>query len=183
MQPLFDLAPLVAFFIAYRLSGIYAATAVLMVSMLLLVLRDWLLHRRVSPMHAISTALVLVLGATTLILHDPSFLKWKPTIFMWIVGLMSVGSLWIGRQPLAQRLLAPLVTGGAQLPVGLWRRLSWVWGGFFALLGAANLWVAFRLSEQTWVNFKVFGLTAAFLAFSMVQALWLTARTEKTLTA
>jgi intracellular septation protein len=182
MQPLIDLLPLLAFFVAYRLHGIYVATAVLMASMLLLVLRDWLLHRRISSMHAASTALVWVLGTLTLLLHNPNFLKWKPTIFLWAIGLMSVASLWVGRTPLAQRLMAPLVTGGEDLPRSLWQRLSWVWGGFFAALGTLNLYFAFRLSEQSWVNFKVFGLTAAFLVFSMAQALWLSARTE-TLTA
>ena len=129
-------------------------------------------------MHAVSPALVLVLGTLTIVLRNPTFLKWKPTIFLWAIGLMSVASLRIGRAPLVQRIMAPLVTRGDALPASLWQRLSWLWGAFFALLGTLNLYVAFHLSEQAWVNFKVFGLTAAFLIFSMVQALWLSARTE-----
>jgi len=178
MQPLFDLAPLLAFVLAYYLGGIYVATAVLMAAMVALVLLDLVRHRRASPMHLISAALVLVLGSATLILRDPRFIKWKPTIFLWVISLASLGSAWIGNTPLAQRLLAPIVAGSEALPRALWLRLNWIWAGFYGLLGALNLWVAYNVSERVWVNFKVFGLTAAFFLFAMIQALWLTARTE-----
>jgi intracellular septation protein len=178
MQPLFDLAPLLAFLVAYYLGGIYVATAVLMASMLALVLLDLVRQRRVSPMHLISTVLVLLLGSATLTFRDPRFLKWKPTIFLWVIALASVGSTWIGSAPLAQRLLAPLIQGSESLPRALWRGLNWVWAGFYALLGVINLWVAYNASERAWVNFKVFGLTAAFVVFALLQALWLSSRTE-----
>jgi len=178
MQPLFDLAPLLAFLLAYYLGGIYVATMVLMAAMVALVLLDLVRHRRVSPMHLISTVLVLALGSATLILHDPRFLKWKPTIFLWVIALASIGSIWIGSAPLAQRLLAPMINGSEALPRALWLRLNWIWAAFYGLLGAVNLWVAYSVSERAWVNFKVFGLTAAFFVFAMAQALWLSARTE-----
>jgi intracellular septation protein len=178
MQPLFDLAPLLAFLIAYYTGGIYVATAVLMAAMLVLVVIDLLRHRRVSPMHLMSTVLVLVLGSATLILRDPRFLKWKPTIFLWVVAVASVVTTWVGTMPLVQRLLGPLVAGSENLPRPVWLRLSWIWSAFYGVLGALNLWAAYRLSERAWVNFKVFGLTAAFLAFAVLQAMWLSARTE-----
>ena len=79
-------------------------------------------------------------------------------------------------------LLAPLVAGSEAVPRTLWLRLNGIWVVFYGLLGALNLWVAYSLTERAWVNFKVFGLTAAFMAFAIAQALWLAARTE-TLTA
>ena len=178
MQPLFDLAPLLAFLFAYYLGGIYVATSVLMAAMVALVVLDLVRHRRVSPMHMISTALVLALGTATLILRDPRFLKWKPTIFLWVIALASIGSTWIGSVPLAQRLLAPMINGSQALPRTMWLRLNWIWALFYGLLGTLNLWVAYSVSERAWVNFKVFGLTAAFFVFAMAQALWLSARTE-----
>src|SRR5580658_3806469 len=108
MQPLFDLAPLVAFLVAYYAGGIYVATMALMASMVALVGLDLVRQRRASPMHLISAVLVLLLGSATLILRDPRFLKWKPTVFLWVIALTSVGSVWIGRAPLAQRLLEPM---------------------------------------------------------------------------
>jgi intracellular septation protein len=178
MQPLFDLAPLVAFLLAYYLGGIYVATMVLMASMVALVLLDLVRQRRVSPMHLISTVLVLLLGSATLILRDPRFLKWKPTIFLWLLSLTSLGSTWIGSTPLSQRLLGQIVPGSESLPRALWVRLNWIWTLFYAALGALNLWVAFSMSERVWVNFKVIGLTLAFVVFAMAQALWLSSRIE-----
>jgi len=178
MQALIDLAPLVAFFIAYKMGGIYVATAVLMIAMLGLLLIDWLRLKRLPPMHLLSAVLVLALGSATLILRDPRFLKWKPTIFLWLVALASLASPWIGRVPLPQRLLAPLVSRGDSLPRTTWLALNWLWVAFFALLGAANLWVASSASESTWVYFKVIGISAAFALFATAQALWLASRTE-----
>ncbi|HXL97186.1 MAG TPA: inner membrane-spanning protein YciB [Steroidobacteraceae bacterium] len=178
MQALFDLAPLAAFFLAYKLGGIYVATVVLMIAMVALLLTDRLRLQRIPPMHLLSAVLVLLLGSATLILRDPRFLKWKPTIFLWLVGLASFASPWIGRTPLAQRLLAPMVSGSETVSRATWLKLNWLWVAFFALLGGLNLWVATRASENAWVNFKVIGISAAFALFAIAQALWLAARTE-----
>jgi intracellular septation protein len=178
MQALLDFLPLAAFLVAYRLGGIYTATAVLMASMVALLVVDWLWKRRLPTMHLLSAALVLLLGTATLVLRDARFLKWKPTIFLWLVAVAAAGSGWIGEAPLAQRLLSPMLNTGAQLSRALWLRLNWLWVAFYALLGAANLWVARNASEQVWVNFKVFGLTAAFLVFAVLQAAWLSSHAQ-----
>ena len=178
MQALFDLAPLAAFLAAYYARGIYVATAVLMVAMLALVALDLVRLRRVPTMHLLSTVLVLVLGGATLIFRDVRFLKWKPTALLWLVGVAAILSPWLGRAPLAQRLLQPLVSQSESLPRATWLKLNRLWGVFCALLGAANLWFAYDASERAWVNFKVFGISAAFMLFGIAQAMWLTARTE-----
>jgi intracellular septation protein len=180
MQALFDLLPVAAFVVAYYVAGIYTATAVLMAAMVALLVVDWLRLRRIPPLHLLSAGLVLVLGGTTLLLHDTRFLKWKPTVFLWMVAIAAIASRWFGRAPLAQRLLQPLVEGSESLPRALWLKLNWSWAGFYLLLGSLNLWIAYNASERTWVNFKFFGLTAAFVVFAMVQAFWLSARTQAT---
>src|ERR1700735_5186616 len=167
MQALFDLAPLAAFFVAYYLGGIYVATAVLMIAMV-----DLLRLRRVPPMHLVSALLVLALGSATLILRDPRFLKWKPTVFLWLIALASLLSPWVGRIPLAQRLMAPMISHSDNVPRRTWLRLNALWVVFYAALGGLNLWVADSASERTWVNFKVFGLSSAFVLFAIAQALW-----------
>ena len=103
-----------AFFVAYWLGGIYVATAVLMIAMVLLLLVDRLRLGRIPPLHLLSAALVLVLGAATLILRDVRFLKWKPTIFLWLVAVVAVGSAWFSATPLAQRLLQPMIAHAAK---------------------------------------------------------------------
>src|ERR1700688_489737 len=142
MQALFDLAPLAAFFLAYKLGGIYVATVVLMIAMVALLLTDRLRLQRIPPMHLLSAVLVLALGSATLILRDPRFLKWKPTIFLWLIALASLVSPCVGRAPLAQRLLAPMISCSETVPRRTWLKRSMLWVGFYALLGALNLWVA-----------------------------------------
>ncbi|MFT3905207.1 MAG: inner membrane-spanning protein YciB [Steroidobacteraceae bacterium] len=178
MQALLDFMPLLAFMLAYKLGGIYVATAVLMAAMLLLLLIDWLRLRRIPSMHLLSTALVFVFGGATLLLRNPVFLKWKPTILLWLLAVaFGATTLW-GRQPLLQRLLQTNLPQAGQLSGAVWRKASWFWVGFYTLLGALNLVVAYHFSESAWVNFKVLGLTAALAVFAVVQTLWLSRQTE-----
>ena len=173
MQQLLDLAPLVVFFVAYSVAGIYVATGVLMGSMALLLLVDYVRTRRVSTMHAVSAALVFLFGAATLILHNQRFIQWKPTVFFWLLSIALLGSMWIGKQPLAQTLLNRALEGQVQVSNATWRRVNLLWVLFYVLLGAANLIVAFNTSEATWVKFKVIGLTVATVLFTAAQIAWL----------
>ena len=176
MQALTGFAPLLAFFVTYSLRGLYAATAVLMVAMLALLAFDWLRQRRIPPLHALSTALVLILGSATLLLHNRLFIQWKATILLWLLSLAFLASFWIGERTLAQRFMGPVLEGRLQVSATLWRRLNGWSALFYALLGAANLAVAYHASERTWVHFKVFGLTLLIFAFVFAQVLWLSSR-------
>ena len=84
MQLLLDLLPVIAFFIAYKMADIYVATAVLIVGVLLQTAYSWIRHRKVSPMLLVSAVLVLVFGGLTLLIHDNTFIQWKPTIVNWL---------------------------------------------------------------------------------------------------
>jgi len=176
MQATLNFLPLAAFMIAYKYGGIYVATAVLMASMLLLALVDYLRVRRVSPMHAVSTVLVLIFGTATLVLHDPRFLKVKPTLLLWIMAMAFLGSQWIGATPLTQRLLEPALPPDANISRAQWLRVNLVWVIAYVLLGALNLYIAHAASEQTWVYFKGFGLTIALALLAVGQAIWLQKR-------
>ncbi|MGB8326478.1 MAG: septation protein IspZ [Steroidobacteraceae bacterium] len=180
MQALLDFAPLAAFLIAYYAAGFYAATAVLMAGMALLLAVDYLRTRRISPMRGASAALVFALGSATLLLHDQRFIQWKPTVFFWALSLAFLASTWIGARPLAQRLFEAALGPIGRLRRSDWQRLNFSWVVFYALLGAINLYVAWHASERAWVNFKVFGLTGATLVFAIAQAAWLARRSEPT---
>ena len=138
--------------------------------MALLLLVDYVRTRRIPPMHAISAVLVFLFGAATLILHNQRFIQWKPTVFFWLLSVALLGSMWIGKQPLVQRLLGKALEGQVQVSDTTWRRLNLLWVVFYALLGAVNLLVAFNTSEATWVKFKVFGLTVATFVFTAAQS-------------
>jgi intracellular septation protein len=179
MQALTELAPLVAFLVAYKLGGLYVATAVLMVAMVALLALDWLRLKRIPPLHSLSAALVLIFGGATLVLHNALFIQWKPTVFFWLVSLAFLGSRWIGERTFAERLLGATLAEafGERLRVSAaqWRRLNVLWVVFFALLGALNLVVLEYLSEATWVALKFVdgGLMLIFIA---AQVMWLAAR-------
>jgi intracellular septation protein len=179
MQALTEFAPLMAFVVAYYLRGLYAATAVLMGAMLVLLAVDWLRARSIPPMHALSTVLVLIFGGATLALHDRVFIQWKPTVFFWLVSLAFVGSFWIGARTLAERLLGAALAEafGERLRVSaaLWRRLNLLWAVFYALLGALNIVVLRNFSERAWVALKLIDFVLMVL-FLLVQVLWLAAR-------
>jgi len=178
MQALTGLAPLVAFFVTYRLRGLYVATAVLMAAMVALLALDWLRQRRVPPLHALSAMLVLILGAATLLLHNRLFIQWKPTLLFWAVSGAFIASFWIGERTLTQRLLGAALEERLQVDEPLWRRLNLWSAAFYAALGALNLAVAHYASERAWVNFKVFGLTLLTFVFVALQMLWLSTRPQ-----
>jgi intracellular septation protein len=182
MQALLELAPLLAFFVAYHFGGIYVATGVLMAGMAVLLAVDYLLHRKISPMHALSAVLVFGLGAATLLLHDKHFIQLKPTILFWVAGLAFLASFWIGKQTLTERLFSAALRGQVRVPESLWRRMNTLWIVFYGLLGEANLLVAKYASEQTWVYSKI-ALTAVTFVFAIAQVLYLVKRGEQVVPA
>ena len=169
MKFLFDLLPVLLFFIAYKLDGIYVATAVLIVASLAQVAWLWFRYRRVEKMPLITALLVLVLGGATLLLHDETFVKWKPTVVNWLFALAFLGSQLIGGKTLIERMMSSAI----DLPAEIWSRLNTLWVAFFALMGVANLYVAFNFATDTWVDFKLFGMLGLTVVFVVLQSFYL----------
>src|SRR5580765_7814392 len=116
MKFLFDLLPVVLFFVAFKIAGIYAATAVAIATTLLQV--GWLKLRkqRVHPMLWASSAIIAVFGGATLLLQDETFIKWKPTVLYWLFGVaLAVADFAFGRN-LIRSMMAPQVG----LPDPIW---------------------------------------------------------------
>ncbi len=169
MKFLYDFFPILLFFVAYKLWGIYVATGVAIAAAAVQTLAFWLKHRRFERMHVVTFLLLLVFGGLTLLLRDPVFIKWKPTVINWLFAAVFLGSHWIGERPLVERMMSHAIK--AERPV--WLRLSWMWIGFFVGIGLLNLYVAYNYSEDTWVNFKLFGMLGITLAFVIAQAIYL----------
>ncbi len=169
MKLLFDLFPVILFFIAYQMYDIYTATMVIVLATIVQVAYLYIKHKRVEKLHIITLVLVVLLGGLTLILQDEAFIKWKPTIVNWGFAIVFLGSHYIGQKPIIQRMMGSMI----ELPEQVWSRLSWLWIGFFVLSGAANLYVAFNYDTDTWVNFKVFGLMAMTIIFIVLQGLYI----------
>lgn len=169
MKFLFDYFPIICFFIAFKIYGIYVATAVAMISSLLQVGVYWLKNRRFEKLHVITLAFIIILGSFTLIFHNPIFIKWKPTIIYWVFSIILIASQFIGKKPVIYRLLNEKVT----LPKKVWTHLNISWAIFFLMLGILNLYVVYHYDTNAWVNFKLFGTLGLMLIFIILQAIYI----------
>lgn len=163
MKFLFDFFPILAFFIAFKVTGdsetgIYTATAVLMIASFLQITIYWLMYKRFETMHLITLGVVLLFGGATLLLHDERFIQWKPTVVLWIFALVALGSQYIGKKNVFQRMIQ-YSDERISAPDAIWFRLNISLVLFFILLGIANIYVAYNFDRAIWVDFKVFGIT------------------------
>lgn len=174
MQALLDFLPVIAFVTAYWITGdMSTAIIVIMGAIALQVLLTWIIKRELNRMLIISAVLVFVLGGVSLYLDNPVFFKWKPTGLYWIFALVFLGSQFIGEQPFVKRMMTAVSTDDINLPDNIWRQLNLAWVGFFIFAGFANIYVAYKYDEATWVNFKLFGLFGITFVFLVLQTLWL----------
>jgi intracellular septation protein len=162
MQFLGDYFPLLLFFVAFKVWDIYVATAVAIVaSVVQIAYFRW--HRgKVEVVHWLSLAIIVTFGGATLLLHDETFIKWKPTVLYWLFGAI----LAVGRLVFHRNLIAALLKD-LSLPDPVWARVTWVWVAFLAGMGAINLYVATHYSTAVWVNFKVWGGMALFFVLAI----------------
>ena len=160
-----DYFPLLLFFAAFKWQGIWVATAVAIAASVAQI--AWFHFRgHVSPIHWLSLAIIVVFGGATLLLRDETFIKWKPTVLYWLLGVVLGGATLLFRRNLVRAMLSEQV----QLPDPVWSRLNWSWVGFFVFMGALNLYVAYNYSTDLWVNFKLFGGMGLMLLFVVAQA-------------
>jgi intracellular septation protein len=198
LKLLFDLFPVILFFVAYKLGNSYPeastqlaasmlgglvadgqvpagqapillATAVAIVASLLQVGFRLVRKQKVEPMLWLSVAVILVFGGATIWLHDETFIKWKPTILYWLFGLILLLGRLFWRRNLLQSVLGPQIA----VEPRIWEQLLWLWIAFFGAIGIANLVVAFNFPTDLWVNFKLFGLFGLTLVFTLGIGIWL----------
>lgn len=171
---LFDFFPIILFFAAYQLphdsptEGIIFATAVAIAANVVQVIYAKLRLGKVERMQLVTLALFVVMGGLTIWLKDEAFIKWKPTVVNWLFAAVFLGSQFIGKQPIVQRIM------GSQLELSdaVWGRLNLLWVFFFAFSGLANLYVIYNYDTDTWVNFKLFGLLGITLVFVVIQSFY-----------
>jgi intracellular septation protein len=204
MKFLFDLFPVIFFFASFKIAEghpqaaadfiapllaglgldaevpldqapILLATLVVMLATTIQIAWVKFRHGAVDKMLWVSLVLVVFFGGLTLVLHDATFIKWKPTVLYWIFSVALLVSATLLKKNLIRGMLEQQVT----LPETLWGQLNLAWSGFFAFLGAANLYVALNFSTSTWANFKMFGGMGLMLAFIVAQGLVLAKYVEE----
>lgn len=198
MKLLFDLFPVILFFLVFKIAGshpddaqgfaaqylsalvsggevsieqapILLATAVAILATVAQIL--WLLTQRktVDPMLWVSLAIIGVFGGATIYFHDEHFIKLKPTVLYWCFSLV----LLLSPILLKKNLMRSMMGKQLVLPDSVWSRLNLAWGLFFATMGAVNLYVAFNFPLAFWVNFKMFGFLGLMIVFIIAQSLYL----------
>ena len=126
-------------------------------------------RRKVDLMLRITFVLVVVLGGATIWFHNPTFIKWKPSVFYWVMAL----AFWISQTFFRKNLLQAMLGEQLELPAVAWQRLNLAWIAFFGSMGLLNLYVAYNYSLSTWASFKAFGATALMLVFMVAQGVYL----------
>jgi intracellular septation protein len=197
MKLLFDLFPVILFFAAYYFGKqqpdmlvalaqgigyqaeatqlpILFATAVAILATFGQIGWLKLRGRKVDLMLWVSLAIILLFGGATLFLHDETFIKWKPTVLYWLfASVLALSPILFGKNPIRAMMKSQI-----DLPDRAWTLLNLSWALFFTIVGALNLWVAFRFSTDVWVNFKLFGVMGLMLAFVIGQGLFLSKHIE-----
>ena len=200
MKLLFDLFPVILFFIAFKYSEknpefaidwvgsllggaavdvrqapILLATIVVIVATIAQIIWVRWRHGKVDKMLWVSLGLVVVFGGMTLIFQNENFIKWKPTILYWIfAGSMAFASIVMKKNAIKTMLGEQL-----KLPDAVWQKLNLAWIGFFLVMGVINLVVAFNFPTDTWVNFKLFGGMGLMFVFILAQGALLSKYVEE----
>ncbi|MGY5612270.1 septation protein A [Vibrio brasiliensis] len=168
MKQLIDFIPLIIFFALYKLFDIYVATGALIIASAVQIALTYMIYKKIEKMQFITFLMVAVFGGMTIFLHDDNFIKWKVTIVYMVFAIGLAVSHLLGKSAI-KGILGKEIS----LPEPLWAKVTWAWVAFFSFCAALNIYVAFQLPLDIWVNFKVFGLLAATFAFTLVTGLYI----------
>lgn len=163
MRAVLEYIPLVVFLIFYKFADLYWATGSLIVTSALQILYYLIKKEKVPTRNWIFFGLIAVFGGLTIFFHDDTFIKWKVTIINEFFAIALLVSQYVFKKNIIKQFLSESLT----LPETIWTKLNLAWAIFFALCGALNLYIAFNFELDTWVNFKVFGLTGLTLVFAV----------------
>jgi intracellular septation protein len=155
---------LLAFFIANKFAGIFVATSVLVVAVLIALAIGWMVERKLATATLVTGIAGVVFGGLTLALHDERYIKIKVTLVHLSLGLLLLIGLAFGKP-----LLKPVLGSALQIDDAGWRKLTLRWGLFFFALAGLNELVWRNASTDTWVTFKVFGVIALSVVFLLLQ--------------
>lgn len=175
MKLLFDFFPILVFFIAYKLWGLYYATAFTMAASLVQVSIFWIKYRKFEKMHVITLVVALLFGSATLLFRNALFIKWKTTVIYWLFAIFFLMSHFFGKKNFLQHMMDSKV----ELTSKVWARLNLSWMVFFSVMGGLNVFVFSYYSEDTWVNFKLFGTIGLTLLFVILQAIYISKNVGK----
>ena len=168
MKQILDFIPLIIFFALYKMYDIYTATGALIVASAVQIVLTYIIYKKVEKMQIITFLMVAVFGGMTIFLHDDNFIKWKVTIVYALFAIGLTVSHLMGKSAIKGMLGKEI-----SLPEAVWGKINWAWTLFFTLCAILNVYVAFNLPLDVWVNFKVFGLLIATFAFTLLTGVYI----------
>jgi intracellular septation protein len=168
MHVIFEYIPLITFFIVNKFYDIYWATGALIVTSGFQILYYLVKKEKVPTRHWVVLGLLVFFGGLTIFFHNDAFIKWKVTVINELFALVLLISHYGFKNNLMKKLLKKNLP---ELPNKVWEKLNLAWACFFAVCGLVNYYVAFNFELETWVNFKVFGLTGLTFAFTILSML------------
>ncbi|MEZ8168467.1 MULTISPECIES: septation protein A [unclassified Vibrio] len=168
MKQILDFIPLIIFFALYKMYDIYTATGALIVASAVQIILTYIIYKKVEKMQIITFLMVAVFGGMTIFLHDDNFIKWKVTIVYALFAIGLTVSHLMGKSAIKGMLGKEI-----SLPEAVWGKINWAWTLFFTLCAILNVYVAFNLPLDVWVNFKVFGLLIATFAFTLLTGVYI----------
>lgn len=168
MKQILDFIPLIIFFALYKMYDIYVATGALIAATAIQIVVTYALYKKVEKMQLITFLMVAIFGGMTIFLHDDNFIKWKVTIVYAVFAIGLTVSHVMGKSAI-KGMLGKEIT----LPETVWAKVNWAWVGFFSVCAVLNIYIAYQLPLDVWVNFKVFGLLAATFAYTLLTGIYI----------
>ncbi len=159
-----ELGPLIVFFVANAKFNLFVATGAFMVAIVAAMIASYAVVRHVPMMAIVTAVIVLVFGTLTLVLHDETFIKVKPTIIYGLFGAILGGGLLFGRS-----FIAILFDQVFNLTPKGWRILTMRWALFFLAMAVLNEVIWRTQSTDFWVAFKAFGAVPLTMVFAISQ--------------
>lgn len=168
MKQILDFIPLIIFFALYKMYDIYVATGALIAATAIQIVVTYALYKKVEKMQLMTFLMVAIFGGMTIFLHDDNFIKWKVTIVYAVFAIGLTVSHVMGKSAI-KGMLGKEIT----LPETVWAKVNWAWVGFFSVCAVLNIYIAYQLPLDVWVNFKVFGLLAATFAYTLLTGIYI----------
>jgi intracellular septation protein len=169
MQLFIEYFPLLVFFIINSIAGIYWATGSLIVAAFVQIFYYKFKKEKIPAKQWIIFSLIVVFGGLTIYLQNDAFLKWKVTI----INAFFAAALLVSNTLFKKNIIKEFLSESLSLPENIWSRLNLAWALFFLFCSGLNYYIAFNYALDTWVNFKVFGLTGLMFIFSITSILFL----------
>ena len=203
MKFLFDVFPVILFFVSYKLSEKHAdiaqqlannylssfvsgsslsieqspiilATAITIIASIAQISFLLLCRKKVDAMLWISFIIITLFGSATIYFHSDTFIKWKPTVLYWCYAAAFV----IGQFFFQNKSVESSDGSQIAMPEAVWAKLNLVWIAYFVFMGLLNIYVAFNFPTSTWVDFKLYSL-AALPIFTILQSVFLAKYVEE----